>query len=63
MRNLALIFSIMAVLCLFCFGCSWTSREISKDTMSRCPKCGAFFSSKEGATTFREMQAEPRGIR
>ena len=60
MRTLLLIFSITAVLCLFCFGCSWTTQETSKDTMIKCPKCGAFFSSKEGAAIFKEMQAEPR---
>ncbi len=63
MRNLVLIFSMTAVLSLFSFGCSWTTQETSKDTMFRCPKCGAFFSSKEGAAAFREMQAEPRGMR
>jgi hypothetical protein len=63
MRNWLMIFCIMAVMSLFCFGCSWTTQETSKDTMIRCPKCGAFFSSKEGAAIFREMQAEPRETR
>jgi DNA-directed RNA polymerase subunit RPC12/RpoP len=59
MRNWLVIFCIMAVMSSFCFGCSWTTQETSKDTMFRCPKCGAFFSSKEGAATFKEMEAEP----
>ncbi len=63
MRNWLTIFCLTAVMSLFCFGCSWTTRETSrdtKDTMIRCPKCAAFFSSKEGAEIFREMQAEPK---
>jgi len=63
MRNLMLIFYTTAVLSSLSFGCSWTARETSKDTMFRCPKCGAFFSSSEGAATFREMQAEPGATR
>ncbi len=63
MRHWLAIFCIMAVISLFCTGCSWTSQGTSKDTkdtMVRCPKCAAFFSSKEGADFLRGAQAEPK---
>jgi hypothetical protein len=59
MRKWLMIFCAMAVTALFCSGCSWTTQETSKDTkdtMTRCPKCAAFFSSKEGAEIFRGTQ-------
>ena len=54
---------LLAILPLFCFGCSWTTQGTSKDTMIRCPKCAAFYSSKEGAETFEWMRGEPENIR
>ena len=57
------IFCILAVLVmilLLCFRCSWTTEKTSKGSAIRRPKCGDFFSSKEGAETFEWMRAEPR---
>ncbi len=62
MRKRKIIFctlAMMTVISLFCFGCSWTTQETSKGTVIRCPKCGDFFSSKEGAETFEHMQGHP----
>ena len=47
---------ISVVIC-FSFGCA----SVSKETVLRCPKCGAYFSSKEGAETFESMR--PGGTR
>ena len=55
--------AILVIISLFCFGCSWTAEETSKGLVIRCPKCGAFYSSKEGAETFEWMQGEPRETR
>jgi len=63
MLKWVMIFVLLAILSLFCLGCSWTTEETSKGTMIRCPKCGAFYSSKEGAETFEWMRAEPRETR
>jgi hypothetical protein len=59
MLKWVMIFALLAILCLFCLGCSWTTEKTSKGLVIRCPKCGAFFSSKEGAETFEWMRAEP----
>jgi hypothetical protein len=40
------------------FGCA----TASQNTPIKCPKCGAFFSTKEGAETFQWMR-EPRETR
>jgi len=58
MPKWVIIFCILTLLSLFCFGCVWTTKESSKGTMIRCPKCGAFYSSKEGAETFEWMRGE-----
>jgi hypothetical protein len=63
MRNGVMIFCLMAVISLFCFGCAWTTKESSEATGVRCPKYAAFFSSKEGAETFEWMQGELKEIR
>ncbi len=56
MRKGLITFCLFTLLSLSCFGCSWTTKESSKGTMIRCPKCGAFYSSKEGAETFEWMR-------
>jgi len=63
MRKWVMIFCLLAVLSLLCFGCAWPTKETSKSTGVRCPKCAAFFSSKEGVETFEWMQAEPKETR
>lgn len=62
MRKWVIIFCLMAILSLFCFGCAWTTKELSKSGV-RCPKCGAFYSSKEGVETFDWMRGEPKETR
>jgi hypothetical protein len=63
MRKWGLILGLLAILSLFCFGCSWTTQETSKNTLIKCPKCGAFFSSKQGAETFEWMRGELKDTR
>jgi len=46
------IFIIMSIVICFSFGCASTSKE----TLIKCPKCGSFFSTKEGAETFEWMR-------
>jgi hypothetical protein len=46
------LFIVMTLLCLLGLGCASTSKE----TGIRCPKCGDFFKSKQGAETFEEMR-------
>jgi predicted RNA-binding Zn-ribbon protein involved in translation (DUF1610 family) len=48
MHQWVMIFCLLALLSLLCFGCAWITKESSKGTAVRCPKCGDFFSSKEG---------------
>ncbi len=55
--------AILAIISLFSLGCSWTAEETSKGMVIRCPKCGAYFSSKEGTETFEWMRGEPRETR
>jgi len=54
---------ILVMISLFCFGFSWTTEKTSKGLVIRCPKCGAFYSSKEGAETFESMRGEPKETR
>jgi hypothetical protein len=42
-----LILGMMAIV----FGCA----TVSEDAPIKCPKCGAYFSTKEGAETFQWM--------
>jgi hypothetical protein len=63
MRKWGLILGLWAILSLFCFGCSWTTQETSKGTLIRCPKCGAFYSSKQGAEMFEWMRGELKDTR
>jgi hypothetical protein len=50
---LGIVLAIM-ILFFFSYGCSTTSQN----TMIRCPKCGAYFNTKEGAETFEWMRAQ-----
>jgi hypothetical protein len=59
MLKWVMVFALLAILSLFCFGCSWTTEKTSKGQVIRCSKCGAFFSSKEGAETFEWMRGSP----
>jgi len=55
MKKWVRFFLILAILWGFFLGCSWNI----KDTKIKCPKCGAFFSTKEGAEEFEKMRADP----
>jgi len=46
------IFIIMSIVICFSFGCVSTSKK----TWFKCPKCGAYFSTKEGADEFERMR-------
>jgi uncharacterized protein YceK len=46
------IFMIMLIVISFSLGCA----SVSKDTMVKCPKCGTYFSTKEGAAEFESMK-------
>ena len=51
------IFIILSIVICFSFGCASVSKDtVSKDTMVKCPKCGTFFSTKEGTETFESMR-------
>jgi hypothetical protein len=47
------IFIIMSIVICFSFGCA----SISKDSRLKCPKCGTFFSTKEGIEAFESSGA------
>jgi hypothetical protein len=55
MKKWVSFFIISTILSGFLLGCS----ETIKDIKIKCPKCGAFFSTKEGAEEFQKMQADP----
>jgi hypothetical protein len=55
MRRCINIFLALTILSVLFFGCAGTSKE----SMIKCPKCGAFFSTKEGAEAFERMKANP----
>ena len=46
------LFIIIAIAMCFSLGCA----SISKETLVKCPKCGAYFSTKEGAAEFESMR-------
>lgn len=52
MKNWLNIFFVLTILSIFSFGCTGTSKDIK----IKCPKCGAFFTTKEGAEEFKRMQ-------
>jgi hypothetical protein len=53
------IFIIMSIVVSFSFGCASTSKE----TRIKCPKCGTFFLTQEGAETFEWMRGGPGATR
>jgi hypothetical protein len=55
MKKWASFFLILAILSGFLLGCSGNIKDIK----IKCPKCGAFFSTKEGAELYQRMQADP----
>jgi len=52
MKKCLSIFLVLTILSVLFFGCAGTL----KDTKIKCPKCGAFFSTKEGAEEFERMR-------
>jgi hypothetical protein len=52
MKRWLKIIWVMAMLSALSFGCAGTS----KDLKIKCPKCGAFFTSKESAEEFERMK-------
>jgi len=55
MKKWVSFFFVWAILTGFIIGCTGNL----KDTKIKCPKCGAFFSTKEGAEEFERMRANP----
>lgn len=55
MRRCINIFLALTILSVLFFGCAGTLKE----SKIKCPKCGAFFSTKEGAEEFERMKANP----
>jgi hypothetical protein len=55
MRRCLNIFLSLIILSVLCYGCAGTM----KDTKIKCPKCGAFFSTKEGMEEFERMRGIP----
>ncbi len=56
MRKLLMFLTAWAFALGLLLGCAGPSQETSggKEEIVRCPKCGGFFSTKEGAQLFRE---------
>ena len=52
MEKIACSILIFTILSFLSFGCSTTK----KDALIRCPKCGAYFGSPEGESTFQWMR-------
>lgn len=55
----AMILCMLVVFSLSCFGCSWIAQDPARGTVIRCPKCGDYFSSKEGAEMVEHMRGRP----
>lgn len=51
MRKWSKFFIALTLLGSLCLGCASTAKE----TGIRCPKCGSFFHTKQGAETFEQM--------
>jgi hypothetical protein len=49
------VFFVGAILTGFLLGCVGNVKE----TKIKCPKCGAFFTTKEGVEEFERMRATP----
>ena len=58
MKRWAMIFLLLTVAAVLPLGCAGTQEE-TRDRMIRCPKCGAYFSTKEGADAFRYTLSPP----
>jgi hypothetical protein len=58
MKRWAMIFLMLVVTAVLSLGCTGTQKD-TKDTMIRCPKCGAYFGSKLGADSFRYTTSPP----
>jgi hypothetical protein len=58
MKKWAMILLLLMVTAVLSLGCAGNQKE-TKDTMIRCPKCGAYFSTKEGADAFRYTISPP----
>jgi hypothetical protein len=52
MKKWMCLFLIVSLISLFLLGCA----ETSKDIRIRCPKCGAYFETREGKETFEWMR-------
>jgi len=55
MKKCAGLFFALTILFGFLLGCAGNL----KDTRFKCPKCGAFFTTKEGAEEFERMRPYP----
>jgi hypothetical protein len=55
MKRWVSFFFVWAILTGFLLGCTGNL----KDMKIKCPKCGAFFSTKEGAEEFERMHVTP----
>ncbi len=55
MRRCLNIFLALTILSVLFFGCAGPLKDIK----IKCPKCGAFFSTKEGAEEFERMGGSP----
>lgn len=55
MKEWMRFFLALTILSGFLFGCAGNL----KDVKVKCPKCGAFFTTKEGAEEFERMRADP----
>jgi hypothetical protein len=52
MKKCVVFFLAFAFLSVLVFGCAGGSKE----TRMKCPKCGAFFTTKQGADEFEWMR-------
>jgi hypothetical protein len=52
MKRWVMVFLALAVLTVFSFGCTGGA---SKEGTVRCPKCGSYFKTQEGADWFNNM--------
>ncbi len=55
MKKWGSFFFVLMILTGFLLGCAGNLKDIK----IKCPKCGAFFSTKEGAEEFERMRANP----
>ncbi len=55
MKRWSIAFLILAVMPVLLLGCA----ETQKEKILRCPKCGAYFKTQEGADAFRYTISPP----